>query len=234
MSSKLCDFFSSYRGKVDLFCLQEVFNNGVTNRKIYSEAKMDIADDIGSALINYSDYYAPTQSNDECLACFVSNKYEVKKEESVFVFRWLDALIPGDAKTLGRNIQSLQIENEGKIFAVINFHGLWNGQGKGDSDDRISQSQKIINYLKTLDCEYILCGDFNLLPDTKSLKMFEEFGLRNLIKEYGITSTRTSLYKPPIRYADYVFVTPGIKVNNFEVLPDEVSDHNVLLLDFEI
>lgn len=234
MSSSLCDFFSSYRCKVDLFCLQEVFNNGVTNRKIYSEAKMDIADDIGSALINYSSHFAPTQSNDECLACFVSNKCEVKKEESVFVFRWLDALIPGDAKTLGRNIQSLQIESEGKSLAVINFHGLWNGQGKGDSEDRISQSQKIIDYLKTLNCEYVLCGDFNLLPDTRSLKMLEEFGLRNLISEYEITSTRTSFYKPNVRHANYVFVSSGIKVNNFEVLPEEVSDHNALLLDFEV
>jgi endonuclease/exonuclease/phosphatase family metal-dependent hydrolase len=59
--------------------------------------------------------------------------------------------------------------------------------------------------------------------------------MRNLIREYGITSTRSSLYATsPVMYADYALTTPGVKVNEFKVLPDEVSDHLALLLDFEI
>lgn len=54
--------------------------------------------------------------------------------------------------------------------------------------------------------------------------------MRNLIREYGITSTRTSFYQKPEKHADYVFVSEGISVKAFTVLPDEVSDHAPLLL----
>ena len=64
--------------------------------------------------------------------------------------------------------------------------------------------------------------------------MIEATGMRNLIKEYNITSTRTSFYKKPVRFADFVFVSKDIKVNDFKVLPDEVSDHAPLFLDFEV
>ncbi len=70
------------------------------------------------------------------------------------------------------------------------------------------------------------------MPDTQSIALFESHGLKNLIKEHTITSTRTSLYDKSEKYADYIFVTKGIQVNDFKVLPDEVSDHAPLYLDF--
>lgn len=71
------------------------------------------------------------------------------------------------------------------------------------------------------------------MPETKSLKMLEDLGMRNLIRESGVTSTRSSHYKKPLRFADYTLVSPDIKVNDFKVLPDEVSDHLAMYLDFE-
>lgn len=58
-----------------------------------------------------------------------------------------------------------------------------------------------------------------------------ELNCRKLIKEYGITSTRTSLYTKPNKFADYVFVSRGIKIIDFKILPDEVSDHTPLFLE---
>ena len=78
----------------------------------------------------------------------------------------------------------------------------------------------------------VLCGDLNLLPDTKSLKMIEEgLKMRNLVTEYGITSTRTPLYTKEGKYADYILVGPGLTVKEFNVLPDVVSDHAPLCVD---
>ena len=62
--------------------------------------------------------------------------------------------------------------------------------------------------------------------------MLEAAGLRNLIAEFGVASTRTSLYTGPERFADYVFVSPGVDVSAFRALPDEVSDHAPLMLEF--
>jgi len=59
--------------------------------------------------------------------------------------------------------------------------------------------------------------------------------MRNLIKDYDITSTRSKLYtkhKKPVLFADYIFTSPEIEVRDFKVLPDVVSDHLPLLLDY--
>jgi endonuclease/exonuclease/phosphatase (EEP) superfamily protein YafD len=128
--------------------------------------------------------------------------------------------------------------NEGKKVVITNLHGLWEQSIKGDTELKLEQSKRIIKvlqYLKTrFASEIIMAGDFNLLPSTESIRMIELFGLRNLITEYGIIDTRTEYYKKELRYADYVFVSSGITVNTFKVLPDIVSDHAPLQLNFSI
>ena len=79
----------------------------------------------------------------------------------------------------------------------------------------------------------ILCGDFNLHPETKSMKLLEQ-NLKNLIVEFGITSTRSKLHKRTNKYADYIMVSEEIKINKFEAMDENVSDHLPLLLDFRI
>ena len=79
-----------------------------------------------------------------------------------------------------------------------------------------------------------MAGDFNLMPDTESISILENMSVRNLIKDYGITNTRTSYYtKSADKFADYTFVTEGIEVSDFKVLLDEISDHAATYLDFE-
>ncbi len=82
----------------------------------------------------------------------------------------------------------------------------------------------------------ILVGDFNLLPETESIKVFET-NMRNLIKEFNIGITRSNL--SPFygksdfqKFADYTFVTKDIDVKSFEVPQVEISDHLPMILKF--
>jgi endonuclease/exonuclease/phosphatase family metal-dependent hydrolase len=115
----------------------------------------------------------------------------------------------------------------------MNVHGLWNGMGKTDTPERIAQSQKIRNFMDTLNTPKILCGDFNLRPETESLKMLKK-DMKNLVQIYNFPSTRSNHY--PKRneepFADYVLTCPKITVTHFTVLEDQVSDHMPLLLEF--
>jgi endonuclease/exonuclease/phosphatase family metal-dependent hydrolase len=163
----------------------------------------------------------------------VSKKLNVTEEGDVFVYKQRGFIPEGDVGTHARNIQYVTVETSNGPFTVINFHGLWNGKGKTDTEDRINQSRNILAFTQKLNGEHILCGDFNLLPDTESLKLFEREGLRNLVKEYKISSTRTSFYTKPEKHADYMFVTKGVQVKEFTVLPDEVSDHAPLLVEID-
>jgi endonuclease/exonuclease/phosphatase family metal-dependent hydrolase len=93
-----------------------------------------------------------------------------------------------------------------------------------------------MNFMKKISGPKIICGDFNILPDTESVAILEN-GMRNLVKEFAIESTRTPLYRhynnpDEPNFADYVFVSPDVNVMKFTVLPDVVSDHSPLLLEF--
>ena len=136
-------------------------------------------------------------------------------------------------------LQAIKVMNPQtkKHLWVLNIHGYYAGTGVGkhDTEERISQSKRMLEVITHLEGDIVLGGDFNLNPDTESIKMLEEYGLRNLIKEYGIQSTRTNLYPEEKRekwpFADYVFVSQGVTVKSFKVDTDsDVSDHAPMFL----
>ena len=75
------------------------------------------------------------------------------------------------------------------------------------------------------------CGDFNVLPDSRLFDELAELGLADLVTARGFTDTRTSYYGKPNRFADYLLVSAGVTVVDFDVVEaPEVSDHRPLLL----
>lgn len=233
LQQPLLGFLNRYSHSVEVFCLQEVFDKGKSTREVYHGAPMDIFEQISKVLPNHVGYFAPSQDKEEGIATFVDQSLQVEDIGDIFVYRSKNAMENNDSKTLGRNLQYVQIARGSRRFLVANLHGLWNGQGKTDTQERIAQSLKVRGFLDGVDYPKILCGDFNLLPGTKSLALLE-YGMTNLISRYGITSTRTSCYPETERYADYVLVSPEVKVKSFKVLPDEVSDHSPLELEFAL
>lgn len=127
-----------------------------------------------------------------------------------------------------------------KILFLVNLHGKARPVHKLDTPARIRQSGKIINFFKEKAGAKIIGGDFNLMPNTRSVKLFEKAGYKNLIKDFGIKDTRGELNhrqfrKEEIQYfADYVFVSPEVKIKSFSVPNVEISDHLPLILDFEV
>ncbi|NMB82098.1 MAG: hypothetical protein GYA14_09800, partial [Ignavibacteria bacterium] len=131
----------------------------------------------------------------------------------------------------------------GKKISLGVVHGKSLPGDKLDTPERLEQSNRIIDFFSKIDGSKIIGGDFNLLPETQSIKMFEEAGYRNLIKEYEIKSTRNQISWDNFKdfpgfvkqyFADFAFVSPDIKVKSFEVPYVEVSDHLPLILDFDI
>jgi endonuclease/exonuclease/phosphatase family metal-dependent hydrolase len=236
----LLKFFEAHRDTTDIFCLQEIWAKAYTHLDGHVAGGVVIKHEnimteglqrISAALPNHVPFFRPHHGDNYGLLMLVHKKLMIAEEGELFVYKYKDYVPDGDVGNHARNIQYVTIETETGPLTVINFHGLWNGKGKTDSEDRIQQSKNILDFMETLKGEYILCGDFNLLPDTESLKLFEVAGLRNLIKEYTISSTRTSFYTKPEKHADYAFVTKGLDITDFKVLPDAVSDHAPLLIE---
>lgn len=237
---KLLTFFKTHADTTDVFCLQEIcaaphpylegcLAGGVVlnNKQTMGYALREISE----VLPNHVAFFRPLLGDNYGLLMLVRKELRVIEEGEFFVYKQKGFYSEADIGDHARLIQYVTIVAGTKMVTVINFHGLWNGKGKTDTEDRIQQSKNILEFTSKLDGEYILCGDFNLLPDTESLKLFEAAGLRNLIKEYKVSSTRTLFYKKPEKHADYIFVTKGIQVKDFKVLPDEVSDHAPLFIE---
>ncbi len=238
----LLSFFRAHSKDTDIFCLQEIWSAPYEHLEGLNAGGLAIdhsgimvygLQEIGEALPEHVAFFRPHHLENYGLLMFVHKRLTVIEDGELFVYREKGHIPEGDVGNHARNIQFVIVETPKGPRTVINFHGLWNGKGKGDSDDRLLQSGKIIAFMKGLEMPYAMLGDFNLLPDTESMKLFETFGLRNLIKEYGVTSTRTSHYTKPEKFADYALVSDGLSVNDFRVLPDEVSDHAALFLDCE-
>lgn len=238
----LRQFFRTYKDRVDVFCLQEIWSGPYEHlegspaggKKIeHDEILVHGMQEISHILSNHAVLFHPHHLDNYGLMMAIRQDIPIQASGEVFVHKYKNYIPEGDIGKHARNIQHATIGCNNKSITIINFHGLWNGQGKTDSPDRIEQSKKILDFIRTIGGEVVLCGDFNLSPDTKSLKMFEEFGLRNLIAEYRIQSTRTSFYTKPEKFADYIFVSTGIRVNSCTVIEEEVSDHAAILLDIE-
>jgi len=229
---ELRDFIAQYAADIDIFCFQEMFNDAADAHSKLNSIDVNLYKTLTGLLPSHKGYYAPSQDNDEGLAIFVKSHITIDKHDSEFVHRSRNAMEGEDRKTLGRNLQYVRFAVNGQDYTIVNFHGLWNSAGKTDTPDRIKQSNRIKKFIdKNAVGKVILVGDFNLSPHTKSMVILDK-DMRNLIKEFGVTSTRSCHYKWPNKFADYVLVSKNLHVINFEVLPWVVSDHLPLYLEF--
>ena len=234
----LLNFFKDHH-ETDVFCLQEIWNGGEhMEGKLAGGTKLKnitfkLFEEIGKTLTGHVGFFRPHFGDHYGLAIFVKKDLKILEEGEIFVYRERGYYSTDELGNHARNIQFVTLDLPQGVRTVVNFHGLWNGGGKFDSPDRLLQSDNILGFLRNLTNPFVLCGDFNLLPETESLKKLEAFGLRNLIKEYGISSTRTKFYTKEHRFADYALAGKGILVTDFKVLPDEISDYLPLYLDFK-
>lgn len=252
----LIEHVSKQAQSVDIFCFQEVYSTQSTriftreNTKQKSShhptndtpQRANIYQELCQTLPAFQSYFYSSQDRYDIhgpvnydlsfgLTTFVKQTIQVEAEGNLFVYRAKNSAGGTDNATIGRNLQYVQFRRDDKQFTVANLHGLWNGQGKTDSLERIEQSRKTKAFLESVSGAKILCGDLNLLPDTQSLALLEQ-GMRNLIKEYSVTSTRSRFYGKSNTFADYILVSPEVIVENFNVLHEEISDHLPLLIEF--
>jgi len=249
MHKPLLEFVHDQSRDADIFCFQEVFDS--PKSEFRNGFKTDLYADLSELLKGYNSYYAPMFTGYDTerrvnfplsfgQATFVRKNIKVSSEKAIFIHGKYDykpsIKMEGikNALDLPRNIQCLRIKVGKKEILVGNVHGYWIPGEKMDTPERIAQSKAIKKISDSFSGEKIICGDFNLSPNTESLKILEE-NMKNLIKEFSIKGTRTHHYKKTSeRYADYILVSGGIKVKTFEVPEIIVSDHLPMILEFSV
>ncbi len=231
VNGPLLEFIKEH-ADVDIFCFQEVYHNATG--KVSTDDRLvhlNIFSDFQALLPNHQGLFCPVVGDGYGVSIFVKNGIEIVSEGELEIYN--NPEFSGMGPAHSRILQWVTCQVMGQTYSVMNLHGLWNGQGKNDAPERLLQSQKIKKFMDGINIPKILCGDFNLMPDTKSLEILEE-KMHNLVRSHNVRSTRTRYYPRDEKFADYILISPEIIVNHFAVLEKDVSDHCPLYLDFSL
>jgi len=209
------DFVKKESSKTDIFCFMEV------SPALYSNLSSILKKFNG---LYQKGHYIKTFGVSCGQAIFLAKRVKNGKTGKVLIYRQ-------SIRDLGF-MQFAELVIGKKKLWLGSVHGKTLPGDKLDTPTRIKQSEIIINFFAGKRGLKMIGGDFNLMPDTKSIEMFEKAGYRNLISDFKIKSTRNHFsweqaerqYKEngdPFferqDFADYVFVSPGVKVKSFEV-----------------
>lgn len=240
----------------DVLCLQEVIAPvapGTPAWLRYVDPWRDLAQrgdlvaDVSAALPGFRSWFSPaargpltddrgaTWITDHGLGLWTAPHLAVTGARSTFIhgsFRpdgWGEEPVP-------RVMQLARLHVPGMApILVAQFHGLRDAAGKGDTPARQGQADRVFAALGAMRRPgdvVVLCGDFNLLPDSAFFARARAEGLTDLVTAGGHTDTRTAIYTKPVRFADYLLVSDPALVRGF-ALPATplVSDHRPLILD---
>jgi endonuclease/exonuclease/phosphatase family metal-dependent hydrolase len=212
-------FIQDQSADTDIFCFQESLDKSISKIFCLDE------------LINYQHFFDTKQVNPTDLfanATFIKSNYLVSNSHT----------IAKDDLDVGMGLYTQIKVSDNKILNICNTHGNARPGDKQDNSARLRQSQNIIDFFKDLSGPKIIGGDFNLDYNTKSVQMFEANGYVNLIKKFNIPTTRNKIawdqFKNKQLYADFIFVSPDVKITNFSVPNLLISDHLPMILEIEI
>ncbi len=241
----------------DVLCLQEVVHTPMTD-----EPWLDYRDgahvlpqranffrEVAAVLPDHASTFCPAaqgvlwKNGDEAiasqwgLATFVAKAHPVVAQVQAFVHKTFSADGYGEHPR-SRNAHAVRLYDyaRGSPVALVHTHGLRDLAGKHDTPERLAQARRLADLVEAIaepGDPVVLCGDFNVEPDSETFAILAARGLRDLVTGGGFDGTRSSHYAKPGRFADYMLVNDAVTVRSFDVVRDpEVSDHCPLLLEF--
>ena len=239
----------------DILCLQEVVHSPKTNKDwltyrdgdhILSQ-RANFFRDVGITLPDHVAIFCPAAQGilwDEDteipsqwgLATFVRKSFPIIAQTQGFVHKSYSPYGYGEHPR-SRSAHAVKVFDYEKNSPIVvaHMHGLRDLNGKMDTPESAIQAHKLVSIATGIvenNDPLIVCGDFNVTPNSETLKILSQAGLTDLVTTRATKGTRTSYYKKPNKYADYMLVNEHVKVSGFNVIFEpEVSDHCPLVLE---
>jgi len=239
----------------DVFCLQEATRTPAATSPwlVYRDGggellqRANLFGEVADALPGHQAFFCPaargplydgdrTLRSEWGLATFVRRSLPIIGQIQDFIHGAFSADDFGEHPR-SRNAHAVRLHDyvAGNAVLVAHLHGLRELDGKGDTPARDAQTARLVELIGRIRRKgdrLVVCGDFNVLPESRMLTELRSIGLTDLVTQGGFTDTRTSHYLKAPRFADYMLVSDNVDVRNFEVVGQpEVSDHRALLLE---
>lgn len=127
----------------------------------------------------------------------------------------------------------VELDN-GKRVHILNHHGYLVIEGRINNPIADHNFKKIADYIATLDGAVIFSGDFNVYKESPTLSHLKAVGMKNLNDVYNIEFARNELAWKVDECVSHVFINDHIVVQDYYIAPDLVSDHQPMVLHFNI
>jgi endonuclease/exonuclease/phosphatase family metal-dependent hydrolase len=131
-----------------------------------------------------------------------------------------------------RNLQVASVKVGNTTLNILNHHGHCIPESKAGDDETMRQMGMVADIVDGLRGPIIMCGDFNLAPDSESLGLINA-RLTNLSIVNNLKRTYNQ-FSAVHAVCDYIFVNDRVKVRNFEMSDEILSDHKALILEFDL
>ena len=170
------------------------------------------------------------------LATYVRKSFPIVAQAQSFVHKGFSPRGFGDHPR-SRSAHAVRLYDyaQDAMVTVTHMHGLRDLNGKGDTPERAEQARRLLalsDQVSEPKDIRIICGDFNVEADSETLVFLRANGFVELVTAKGFDGTRTSHYKKPGRFADYMLINRQEAVARFNVTYEpEVSDHCPLVLE---
>lgn len=110
--------------------------------------------------------------------------------------------------------------------ATMSWHGAWTAPPH-DTDETLRQAKMVAVHLKNCDLPFVLGGDLNITPGSKTVQTIEEVA-NNWMKDSGVLQTTNPVnhkMRPLGFMIDYVFSSDNFKLKSLTVPQVTISDH---------
>lgn len=220
--------------------LQEMTNGTASPLPSRLKLLQTLSSELGS---DYTHRFAPTMINthaegkvQEGNAIF--SKLPIDSTRSVFFSGeygdYLD--IPENYGRCPRNLQHLVLDAGGKKLHVINFHGIWDLNGKDPTAARRTMIDAIMTETKS-DGFYIIGGDTNAEADNPVMERLGEkyttvFGQDPAVTGFNMRRKTNPAYGHVI--VDHLYISPEITVLSHSRPDVDISDHLPMIVEIDI
>lgn len=239
----------------DVLCLQEVVSTPATDREwlTYRDGdhvlpqRANLLGDLRKALPDHQAIFCPAAQGELWdgdtaiasqwgLATFVRHNFPVVGQRQGFVHGAFSPKGFGPhPRSRSAHVVRLYDYAADRTVTVAQMHGLRDLAGKMDTPERLAQAHRFAALIESVaegSDALVICGDFNVEPDSETFAILGALGVTELVTSRGFEGTRTSHYAKPGRFADYMLLDRRTPVAAFTVVRQpEVSDHCPLVLD---
>jgi endonuclease/exonuclease/phosphatase family metal-dependent hydrolase len=120
------------------------------------------------------------------------------------------------------------LRTAGRIVGIANTHLTWDPPGKlGTARLGYRQALQLLNECQTMapTCDgWLICGDFNVTPESEIVATYESAGFR--YAHSGLGHIRTCKVNAEVKMIDYLFYSPEFRAEPQDVV--QISDQTVL------